>query len=425
MIERFVLSFVEKLILLEKASGATIPYRIAGPITTPLHDVIAIQKLAHQLGSSIGLSNYVFVVSVAKQKKNVGGHIDLSTRGDEVFIEIDPGVNHSPDSIGATLCHEICHKWLQIRGITSPILMDNEILTDITTIFLGFGKIMLNGCEVTSVTTEKVADGIRKETNAHKFGYLNRDQLAFVYRLVCSMRKIPESEYMQGLNFDAVSAIRMSDRLFGESYGEKFHDAETNTAALERLGDVSLAHQQLIAKLDKHLAYISRAYCDTVGNTITHAQATVERISRRSNDLAKSCEFDPALLFLVAIRKCHEVELMHQELASMSKSLEEFLTHSKLIGSAISNSDSHFPPPSARMFNIVICPRDGTKLRLPEDSPNLLVGCPTCHYQFVYDTTCICFGAPAREATTENTNWLTRLWKKLGGASKSSTNCLL
>jgi hypothetical protein len=90
MAETFVLSFVDKLILLEQKTASRVHYRIVPPLSGRLDDCIAVQKVAKQIADSIDLSQFTFIITFAKQKKNIGGHIDLSTRSREVFIEIDP-----------------------------------------------------------------------------------------------------------------------------------------------------------------------------------------------------------------------------------------------------------------------------------------------------------------------------------------------
>ena len=53
----------------------------------------------------------------------------------------------------------------------TPLLVDefeNEILTDTTTIFTGLGKLTLNGCEKTHVSTNNNEDGSKTETTKTK-----------------------------------------------------------------------------------------------------------------------------------------------------------------------------------------------------------------------------------------------------------------
>jgi hypothetical protein len=416
MAETFVLSFVDKLIQLEERAGLQVHYHNAAPISTPLHDRVSIQKVARQIADSIGLSQFQFIITIAKQKKNVGGHIDLSTKDEAVFIEIDPDAMAFPDSVGATLCHEICHKWLQTMGVSSPILIDNEILTDITTVFLGFGKIMLNGCEVKNVKEERVDEGTRTTTETRTSGYLKRDQFAFVYRLVCSMRSVPRSDYMRGLNSDAGKAIQTCDAAFSHYYHARFHQPATTVDVAKDFQTDGMAQQRKLAELNKRLDYIRLSFCEAVDGFWTMAHKANEQLRKRSEAIAEEKSHDPALKFLHSIRKEHELQRMREELSEIEGKVDELLYHSELIGRQIWNASHHFPVPSAEMFNIVKCPKDGTKLRLPRDSADLVVACPTCHYRFTYNTTCLSF-EPSLSAKTaqQKISWPRRMLNSLRG----------
>jgi hypothetical protein len=420
MAETFVLSFVDKLILLEQKTGSRVHYRIMPPLSGPLDDCISIQKVAKQIADSIDLSQFTFIITFAKQKKNVGGHIDLSTMSREVFIEIDPDALSFPDSVAATLCHEICHKWLQMMGIASPIEMENEILTDITTVFLGFGKIMLNGCELKGVTRA----GTTTTTQTRKCGYLTRDQLAFVYRLVCSMRGIPFSECMSGLSREASDSIRACDRSFGHYYAERFHRVETTMDALKDFQRKNVYQQWKLAELSKYLDYVKQSLCETGDRFLVTAHRTSRELSQKAETIAQGSDHDPALRFLRSIRKSHELEQLATEIAAVGSRSQDLLWFSKLIGIQLRQRERFFPRPSVTMFNIVKCPQDGTKLRLPKESPNLMVSCPTCRYRFPYNTKCISFPTDGfqpkqRDAQRrrEDLDWTERLWRffKSGG----------
>lgn len=177
MPNRFRDSVVEKLILLEQKTGASISYHLMPPFETSFHDYLSIQDAAKQIADFIGLAGFTFIVAVTMQEEKVGGHIDLSTGRKNIFIEIDEKTMKFPNAVGATLCHEVCHKWLQVNGISSYIEIENEILTDISTVFLGLGKIMLNGCKTTHLRYETIPNGTRTVTETMTSGYLERNQL--------------------------------------------------------------------------------------------------------------------------------------------------------------------------------------------------------------------------------------------------------
>ena len=407
MSDRFVEAFVDKLILLERRTGASVQYRVMPPFTTPFHDHLSIQTAAKEIAAFIGLTGFTFIVAVARQKENVGGHIDLSPHDKCVFVEIDHDIMKFPDAVGATLCHEVCHKWLQVNGIDSPIEIDNEILTDITSVFLGFGKIMLNGCRTANVRQETVPDGTRTITETMTAGYLDRDQLAFVYGLVCAMRRIPSSDFMQGLNAEAAQAVHGCNSSLGHHYASRFYLTEASRESVagftSRVGEA----QYTMADLDKHATYINKSVCETVDVFLKAGHKKFESLGQEAVAMTQDTSPDPVLRFLQAIQIEFTINRLSEEVRSVSQEAEELLQHARQIGQHLSREGSRFPPPSPAMFNIVTCPQDGTKLRLPESWGHLIATCPTCKYRFAYDTSAVSFSEPlpARKLA-----W----WQKIG-----------
>ena len=404
MSDRFVEAFVEKLILLERKTGANVQYRIMPPFMVPFHDHLSIQKTAKDIAEFIGLTGFTFIVGVAKQREKVGGHIDLCVEGDNVvFVEIDGDMMKFPDAVGATLCHEVCHKWLQLQGIASPVKIENEILTDITSVFLGFGKIMLNGCKATKVSYETIPNGTRTITQTMASGYLHRDQLAFVYRLVCGMRNIPASDSMQGLNPEASQAVRACDLSLGRHYDSRFHRPETTQQSVEDFQSEIIDLQHVMADLDKHMVYTRKSFCETIDAFLTSSHKDMESLQQRAAAMTEETEADPALRFLRSIQKHHELNRMCETLRAVGNDSQALLRHARSVGRHLARNGKRFPAPTANMFTIVKCPKDGTKLRLPENSGNLIATCPSCKYRFAYNTAVLSFPeptpAPARKPT--------------------------
>lgn len=394
MSDRFVKSFVEKLILLEQKTGVTVPYRLMAPFTAPFYDHLSIQKAAKQIADFIGLTGFTFIVAIAKQKEKVGGHIDLATDGKEVFVEVDEDTMKFPDAVGATLCHETCHKWLRVNGVESPIEYENEILTDISTVFLGLGKVMLNGSKATNVRYETVPNGTRTITETMTSGYLDRDQLAFVYRLVCAMRNILMAEYMQDLNSEAVQAIQMCDASFGHHYDARFHRPGITHESVSRFHDAIVTLQREMAELDKNLAYIRKSCCETLDGFLSQGHKQLESLRQKTAAVTEKTGFDPALNFLQAIKNKFELERLDDQLRSLGQDTGSFLEHTRVLGRHLYRSSDKFPAPMPNMFSIVTCRQDGTKLRLPEQSGDIIATCPTCKYRFAYNTTSVSFPEP-------------------------------
>lgn len=406
MADRFIEAFIDKLILLEQRTGANVQYRVMPPLTLPFNDLLAIQSVAKQIAKFIGLSDLTFVIATAKQTAKVGGHIDLSNTGNDVFVEVSTDMMKFPDAVAATLCHEVCHKWLQVNGIRSPIERENEILTDITSIFLGFGKIMLNGCKTTHVKQEIISSGTRTITETMTAGYLDRDQLAIAYLLVCAMRKISPSDFMQGLNARAAAAVQACESSWGHYYTPCFHEIEKTQKAVADFKKLVVKVQYTMADLDKHVTYSKKSFCEMIDGFLSIEHKKVALLCKKAVAMTEGAGTDPALRFLRAIQADSELNRMKDDIHLVAQEAENLLHHAKDVGLQLYRSGGCFPAPSPEMFNIIKCPRDGTKLRLPENSGELIATCPICKYSFAYNTSSTLFSDPALPR-----KWV--LWKKI------------
>jgi len=379
------------------------------PFMEPFGDHLAIQKVAKNIADFIGLGGFTFIIAIAKQKENVAGHIDLATLDKDIFVEVDSNMMTFPDAVAATLCHEVCHKWLQVNGIRSPIDMEieNEILTDITSVFLGFGKVMLNGCRTTSIRTETVPNGTRTVTETMTSGYLDRDQLAFVYRLVCAMRHIPSSEFLRGLNAEAAQAVQICDSSFGHHYDPRFHRRETTHDTVTGLMNQVVGVQYTLGDLDKHVIYVRKSFCETRAGFVRDAHRKLESLRQKALAVTEDTELDPALRFLRAIQRDTELTRVSDDIHSVSREAEGFLEDARGVGRYLFRNSHGSLPPSTAMFTIVTCPQDGTKLHLPEGSGDLIVTCPRCKYRFAYRTNALSF--PEAAAPRKRT-WWQKMW---------------
>ena len=410
----FTEAFVDKLILLEKQTGASVSYRTMAPITISFYDGVTVQHAARQIADFIGLTGFTFIVGTAKQTENVGGHIELTNAGAAVFIEVDPDSMRFPEVVDATLCHEICHKWLQVHGIASPLEVDNEILTDIATVFLGLGKIMLNGCKVIKVRHESLPSEKRTVTETKSVGYLDRDQLAIVYRVLCGMRKLSVPEYMQGLNEDAVEAVAACDSLYEDYKYHRFHMPETTQGSIGSFQNQIRDLQLYMADIDKHFAYVKKSFCDTLDRFIKAGHEKLDQLRRKAAEIAEEKQDDPALRYLTAIKKDFELTRMKNELNSTAEGSRVFLKHARAMGRYLWRNADYFPAPSAEMFNLITCPRDGTRLKFPENSGDLIATCPVCKYRFAYNTQVISFNNPPASNRPSQVTFASRIRRLFG-----------
>jgi hypothetical protein len=176
---------------------------------------------------------------------------------------------------------------------------------------------------------------------------------------------------------------------------------------------IGLTHFTFIAELNKHLEYIKQSFCETVDAFLVRAHGAGQKLCQKAETIAGASDHDPALRFLRSIRKNHELEQLAREIAAVGSRTQDLLWDLKVIARHLWQNNSRFPQPSATMFNIVKCPQDGTKLRLPQNSADLIVSCPTCRYRFAYNTKSITFSADASQPKERGLAWSDRLWKFL------------
>jgi hypothetical protein len=82
---------------------------------------------------------------------------------------------------GAIIAHEITHAFLFSRRIWIADTQENEFLTDIATVFVGLGKLLLNGLITTANETVN---------ESYKLSYLSEDMIFYCFDKVREYRAI-------------------------------------------------------------------------------------------------------------------------------------------------------------------------------------------------------------------------------------------
>ena len=311
----YIDDYLDKIFLLEKSIGAKTTYKILEPFPVDTEDSLSIQKAAKTIADFVGLNNLVFIVAKTKQKSNVGGYIELNNNENEVFIEISDNISKSQNAVLAVLAHEITHKYMQINAIscgTGPLLeYENEILTDITSIFLGFGKLMLNGYEIVKESVNIV--NYTRETI--KIGYLNKKQIAFVYRLICAMRKIPKNDMLSGLSSEAISEISDCYCYEEDYFNQEFHNNKFQNELVESLINYIQTLQDELNQINRHLELIKTEY---INKTETFLDIKLQNLKNFYNDLRTLNQYDtydPCLIYLITIKNRRKIEQMKIKLS--------------------------------------------------------------------------------------------------------------
>lgn len=185
-------------------------------------DEIGIQSEASNMMKFVGLENYLPVITYSNTSKNTGGNIELDN-SHNVFIDINKDFKGDSEKVLAILAHEICHKVLYIHHLYYPnIEVENEILTDLATVFVGFGKLSLNGCysKHTSTQTE-YRDGTNVDvttTYTNRIGYLSINQFALAYNIVFTLCYDNSLNKLEGLNNYAINAVNTNPFFYDKPF---------------------------------------------------------------------------------------------------------------------------------------------------------------------------------------------------------------
>jgi hypothetical protein len=386
----FVKSYLDKLIFLESAVGHKTTYQTLDPFHLVPIDSLQIQRAAKRIAQFVGLPDLVFIVALSGQKEHVAAHIRLEHHQEEVLIEVSPDIAASNDALLATLAHEITHKYLHVNNLhvgRSPLVAyENEVFTDIASVFLGLGKLMLNGCETQDKCSEFTAEGMREYAQTSRIGYLDRAQLAFVYLLVCAMRHIPRERLEQGLTPKALEAVRNCEQDYSCYFNRSYHEYGAKDLQVKSLREKIYDTQRVLIGLEKAIECLNSMCISPAESFLEQVHQRLAQMATAAENVSSAYEPDPAMRFLQAMQLDKTIHRLDAELKDHSINVEQYSSGLLRAGESISNLDSVFSMSNPEEFTVVTCRNDGSKLRVRSGERNLLVTCPTCQYEFLADT---------------------------------------
>ncbi len=120
----------------------------------------------------VGLRNYTTDVKFDLTPDGVAGNITSANNNAEKTVHIIVSIDYKNKwkSCLAILAHEICHKLLYVHGLYELNTELNETLVDLSTIYVGFGNLILNG--------------YTSEAQTQIIGYLNLNNYKVAHHIV-------------------------------------------------------------------------------------------------------------------------------------------------------------------------------------------------------------------------------------------------
>lgn len=163
----YLRTFEEKLLIAQKDY-----YRPSLSIT-PISEE-ALNNEAKKMMSFVGLSEYTPKCTWEVTSEGTGGNVTLNNNPDKIVrVRVSLSYQNNLAATLAILAHEICHKLLFCYGLHYPIDIINEINTDLCTMYVGFGRLILNGYITNTSYESQVGNRVYNNTTTHYLGYLN------------------------------------------------------------------------------------------------------------------------------------------------------------------------------------------------------------------------------------------------------------
>ena len=321
---------IEAITFLEKRLGAGTGYHVLDPFSLDSTDTIAINKAAHRIAEFIGLGEYTFVVAVKSQVEGVGGNIELRHGEPGAFIEVDEDAVKFKDAVLATLSHEVCHKFLHIRNISVTTelksQLDDEILTDLTGIFLGLGKLMLLGCECKKVTVQQREQRKVTTTDTYRCGYLNRSQLTLAYLVVCAMRRIPPRVYEGGLTLEVLEVLAECRKANSPFLSSGWYERIEKSGGLttpESLAKTVSGLQDHLAETSRDLIFL-QSFFGNVDSFSEQVHTRLYQLKQWLEDAQQLAGNDPCLTYLDSVRRVRHAGPLAEELTGLASKARNY-----------------------------------------------------------------------------------------------------
>lgn len=142
------------------------------------YSLFHVQTAAERMMQHLAMIGYIPIIEFVDLPCGVAGRINLND-DKLVYISLDKkhfnAKYYTPAQLLAIIAHELCHKFLWVHGFkeTSQKI---EYLTDACAVYVGFGKLLIEGVEVESHSY----DGYSHMIHTQYLGYLEKWQIEYL-----------------------------------------------------------------------------------------------------------------------------------------------------------------------------------------------------------------------------------------------------
>lgn len=147
-------------------------------------DFINLDNAVELLSKHLGIERYNYILKLSDEfdsPKTSGTYKYNKTKPNDVIICVRSDLNNF--GILETLCHELTHHHMNVNGTRETFKgVTDEVATDYMMIYLGLGKIALNGTKQCYNNSD------------HWLGYVDFTRMNIMYRLICKLGGVSDNE---------------------------------------------------------------------------------------------------------------------------------------------------------------------------------------------------------------------------------------
>ena len=378
---------MEKLAVLEKAAGVRAHYRILEPPPLSGTDGNSLQTAARMIGDWIGLRNALFHVVVGESATSSMSGVRLERDQDEFTIDLPRTSVVTPTRALGALSREVARAYLyktNIRGGPQAAAAGDPTLVDVTAVFLGLGKLLLNGCAGDGAPKgDRSVAGQSSKMKASGGCVLAPTYIAFAHRAACSMRGLDYEQHVTGLTPQALELLRAWDEHRDDLFSLSLRNVLTASATHRPLQEAVSDNQVVLSRFDQLLRHFEATVLAPLMQELAgyHRQCkeAMERIAAPEPET-----YDPCMVYLNQVRRRMDLQRLADSLQEQQERVMQRL-HVLVAGLHSLEQQQLLRTDYLKngRFPQAMCPLDGTPVNLPEGSREAKVKCPTCGYEFL------------------------------------------
>lgn len=379
---------MEKLAILEKAAGVRAHYRILEPPPLSGTDPNSLQTAARMIGDWIGLRNALFHVVLGESPTSSMSGVRLERDQDEFTIDLPRTSVVTPTRALGALSREVARAYLHktnIRGGPYAAAATEPTFVDVTTVFLGLGKLLLNGCagDAAPKPERVVSAGPASKTKASGGCVLAPTYIAFAHRAACAMRGLDYEQHVTGLTPQSLELLRAWDAYREDLFSLSLRNVLTASATHRPLVEAVSDNQIVLSRFDQLLRHFEA----TVLAPLMQELAGYHKQCREAMDRIGAQEaetYDPCMVYLNQVRRRMDLQRLADALRVQQEQVMERL---QVLVRGLQSLQEHELMRTDYLksgrFPQAMCPLDGTPVSVPEGTRDAKAKCSKCGYEFI------------------------------------------